>query len=94
MGASLIVAQSLVESESATTTGTGAYNTVPLIYRACTGECYVQPLGKRAYSNGDMSMFTPCTQTALGGVIKSLRCIHLTSRYERTNCEAHREHDL
>ena len=40
MGASLIVAQSLVESENTTTTGTGACNTVPLTYRACTGECY------------------------------------------------------
>ena len=46
MGASLIVAQSLVVSESTTTTGTGACNTVPLSYRTCTGECYVPPMGK------------------------------------------------
>ena len=62
MGASLIVAQSLVVSESTTTTGTGACNTVPLSYRACTGECYVQPLGKHTYNNGDMSTFTPLRQ--------------------------------
>ena len=46
MGASLIVAQSLAQSENGTTTGTGACNTVSLSYRTCTGECYVPPMGK------------------------------------------------
>ena len=66
MGASLIVAQSLVVSESTTTTGTGACNTVPLSYRACTGECYVQPLGKHTAT---METHVHTTQIALGGVM-------------------------